>query len=77
MKDHMQQTVGKYIIFIGIALVVAGLILYFGGSRLRWLGHLPGDIRIEKENLRLYFPLTTMILISLLITIIINIIRKI
>lgn len=77
MKDHMQQTVAKYIIFIGIALVLAGLILYFSGNRLKWLGHLPGDIRIEKENFRVYFPITTMILISLLITIIINIIRKI
>jgi hypothetical protein len=73
----MSQTTGKYIIFIGIVLVIAGIILYFGGDRLRWLGHLPGDIRVEKENFRFYFPLTTMILISMIITIIINIIRKI
>jgi len=72
----MPQTVGKYIIFIGIILVVAGLILYFGGDRLKWLGHLPGDIRIEKENFRFYFPLTTMIIVSLLLTLIINIIKK-
>jgi len=72
----MPQTAGKYIIFIGIILVAAGIILYFGGDKLKWLGNLPGDIRIRKDNFRLYFPLTTMILISLVITLIINIIRK-
>jgi hypothetical protein len=72
----MLQSMGKYIIFIGIVLVVAGLILHVGGDRLRWLGHLPGDIRIEKENFRFYFPVTTMILVSLLLTVIIHIIKK-
>jgi hypothetical protein len=72
----MPQTLGKYIIFIGIILVVAGLLLHFGGDRLKWLGHLPGDIRIEKENFRFYFPLTTMIIISILLTLIVNIIKK-
>jgi hypothetical protein len=72
----MPQTTGKYIIFIGIVLVVAGIILHFGGDKLRWIGHLPGDIRIEKENFRFYFPLTTMILVSLVITLLINIIKK-
>ena len=73
----MPQTLGKYIIFIGIMLVLTGLILYFGGDRIKWPGQLPGDIRIEKGNFRFYFPITTMILISLIITLIINIIRKI
>jgi hypothetical protein len=73
----MPQTTGKYIIFIGIILVIAGIILHFGGDKLRWLGHLPGDIRIERENFRFYFPITTMILISLIITLIINFIKKI
>ena len=73
----MPQALGKYIIFIGITLVLIGLILHFGGDRIKWLGHLPGDIRIEKGNFRFYFPITTMILISLIITLIINIIKKI
>jgi hypothetical protein len=62
---------------IGMILLVAGAILFFMGERIRWLGHLPGDIRIEKGNFRFYFPLTTMVLLSLIITLIINIIRKI
>jgi hypothetical protein len=53
------------------------LILYFAGGRLTWLGRLPGDIRIERENFKLYFPLTTMIILSLLLTLILWIIRKI
>jgi hypothetical protein len=73
----MLQATGKYIIFIGIILVVAGIILHFGSDKLRWLGHLPGDIRIERENFRFYFPFTTMIIISLIITLIINAIKKI
>ena len=67
---------GKTLIIIGVILVIAGLIIYFAGDRLNWIGHLPGDIRIEKENSRFYFPITTMILLSALLTLILWIIRK-
>ncbi len=70
------QHLGKYLIIIGIIVIIAGLILYFFGNRLLWLGHLPGDIRVEKENFRFYFPITTMILLSLLLSLILWIIRK-
>jgi len=53
-----------------------GLIVYFAGNKLSWLGHLPGDIRIEKENVRIYFPVTTMILISVVLSLILYLIRK-
>lgn len=71
----MQQT-GKILIIAGIILVIAGLIIYFAGNKLTWLGHLPGDIRIEKENVRFYFPVTTMILVSLILSLILYLIRK-
>jgi H+/Cl- antiporter ClcA len=70
------QQLGKYIIIIGIIAVIAGLIIYFFGNKLSWLGHLPGDIRVEKENFRFYFPITTMILLSLTMSLIIWIIRR-
>lgn len=68
--------IGKYLIIFGIVIFLAGLILYFFGGHLGWLGKLPGDIRVEKENYRFYFPVTTMILISIILTIIVNLIRK-
>jgi H+/Cl- antiporter ClcA len=69
--------VGKILIITGLILVIAGLILYFAGGKLSWLGHLPGDIRVEKENFKFYFPITTMILLSILLTFILWLIRKI
>ena len=71
----MQQT-GKILIVAGIILVIAGLVIYFAGNKLNWLGHLPGDIRIEKENVRFYFPVTTMILVSAVLSLILYLIRK-
>jgi hypothetical protein len=70
------QVLGKYLIYAGIVLIFAGIILYFFTNHLNWLGKLPGDIKIEKENFRFYFPVTSMIIISIILTIIINIIRK-
>jgi len=67
---------GKSLIIIGVILVIAGLIIYFAGNKLHWIGHLPGDIRIEKENFKFYFPITTMILLSVILTVILWIIRK-
>jgi len=72
----MNPETGKYIIAFGILIVIAGIIIYFFHDKLHWIGRLPGDIRIEKENFRFYFPITTMIIFSLLITLIIRIIRK-
>ncbi|MGN6180268.1 MAG: DUF2905 domain-containing protein [Mucilaginibacter sp.] len=69
----MDNQTGKYIIIIGAVILLIGVIVYFFGSNLRWLGHLPGDIRIEKENFRFYFPLTTLILLNLLIFIIVRV----
>lgn len=60
----------------GVLLLFAGALVYFFHDRLNWIGRLPGDIRIEKENFRFYFPVVTMILVSVLVTVIINIIRR-
>lgn len=67
---------GKLIILIGIILIVVGIIVYFAGDKLSWFGRLPGDIRIERENFKFYFPITTMVIISVVLTIILSIIRK-
>jgi len=68
----MSSETGKYIIITGAAIILIGLIVYFFHDKLHWIGRLPGDIRIEKENFRFYFPITTMIIFSLIITLIIR-----
>jgi hypothetical protein len=72
----MDQQTGKYIIASGIFIVIAGTFIYFFHDYFKWFGKLPGDIRIEKESYRFYFPLATMIVISIVITLIINIFKR-
>jgi hypothetical protein len=73
----MNQSTGKWMILFGLVMVIIGVILYFFSDRLHWIGRLPGDIRIERENFRVYIPITTMILFSLFISLIFFLIRKI
>ncbi|HZW71567.1 MAG TPA: DUF2905 domain-containing protein [Hanamia sp.] len=72
----MDQQTGKYIFIVGIVIVFIGIVIYFFHDYFRWIGRLPGDIRIEKNNFRFYFPLATMIIISLVLTILFNIFKK-
>jgi len=72
----MQQQTGKYIIALGVLIAGIGILIYFFHNKLHWIGRLPGDIRIEKDNFRFYFPLTTMIIVSLLLTLIVNILKR-
>lgn len=65
----------RWFIIIGIILVVIGVLLYLTPSIFKWFGHLPGDIRIEKENIRIYIPITSMIVVSMILTLIVNLIR--
>ena len=61
------QHPGWILIVLGLLIVGIGLIWLFGPS-IPWLGKLPGDIRIEGENTKVYIPITTCILLSLLLT---------
>ena len=72
----MNQDTGKYILLAGLIVVVIGVVIYFFHDKLHWIGRLPGDIRVEKENFRFYFPITTMIILSILVTVIIRVARK-
>lgn len=67
---------GKYIIYIGILLVIIGIIWHFFGDKLGWIGNLPGDIKIENENTKVYFPITTMILFSIILSAIMWLLRR-
>ena len=70
------EQIGKILIFTGIILVIAGLIIYFAGDKFSWLGHLPGDIRIVKENVKIYIPITTIILVSIVLSVVLYIISR-
>ena len=72
----MTSETGKWIIGAGVIIIVIGILIYFFHDKVNWIGRLPGDIRIEKENFKFYFPITTMILLSLAATLIIWLIRK-
>jgi hypothetical protein len=71
----MSNSLGKLFIVAGIVITLLGLIIYFFGGRLNFLGKLPGDIRVERENFSFYFPFTSCILISLVITVVVKILR--
>lgn len=73
----MNSATGRYLIVIGLAVVLIGVVVYFLHDKLHWIGRLPGDIRIERENFRFYFPITTLILFSLVLNVLIVLIRKI
>ncbi len=72
----MNQQTGKWIIVAGIVIAIVGVLIYFFNDKLNWLGKLPGDIRIENENTRFYFPIVTMIILSIVISVLINIFKK-
>ena len=62
---------------LGGIIFLAGLVWYFFGDKLNWIGRLPGDLRLVRHNHTLYFPFTTMLLFSILLTLILWLIRKI
>jgi hypothetical protein len=68
------RELGLSLVGLGALLAVAGLLIYWGG--FSWFGRLPGDIRYESESTRIYVPITSMILLSLLLTLIFNLLRR-
>ena len=68
----MNSQTGKWLIAAGVLIVIVGVLVYFFHDKLNWLGRLPGDIRIERDNFRFYFPIMTMIVISIILTLVIN-----
>ena len=67
---------GKWIIIVGGAFVLLGVAVQFAPGLFSWLGKLPGDLRYEKGNFKLFFPLATMILISVVATVLIRLFGK-
>ena len=68
---------GRLLLIIGLAIAFCGFVILIATRYLPWLGNLPGDFRIEGEKYKIYFPLATMILISILGTILLNVVLRI
>ncbi len=68
------RELGLLLVGLGALLAVAGLVLYWGG--FSWFGRLPGDIRYQSESTRVFVPITSMILLSILLTVLLNLARR-
>ena len=64
---------GKMLISIGFTIFIIGVIIYVLGDKIGWFGNLYGDIKVIKSNYSVYFPITSMMLASIMLTIILNI----
>jgi uncharacterized protein HemY len=67
--------IGKALIFMGLIVAALGVLLVLA-PRIPWLGKLPGDILIKKDNFQFYLPITTCIIISLVLTLLLYLFRK-
>ncbi|MBI3965763.1 MAG: DUF2905 domain-containing protein [Chloroflexi bacterium] len=69
------ENLGRALIGFGLVMVILGVVFLFAG-RIPWLGRLPGDIVIQRENFSCFAPIGTMLLLSLLLTIIVNVLGR-
>ncbi len=63
---------GKLMMFLGVALVALGLLMNYAPWLINWFGKLPGDIYIQNEKSTLYFPIVSMLIISVILSLIVN-----
>jgi hypothetical protein len=68
------KTIGQLVVTLGVVLVVVGLVAMRGW--LGWFGNLPGDVRVQRENMHLYIPIVSMLLISILFSVLSYVIRR-
>jgi len=70
----MNRSIGLLVITGGACIIVVGLLIYSGG--LSWFGRLPGDIRYDSGRVHVYIPIVSMLLVSLALTLILNLLRR-
>ena len=68
------RSIGALVVGVGVITVVIGLLIMSGA--LGWFGRLPGDIRIERESVRVYVPIVSMLLISVLLSLVLWVVRR-
>ncbi len=65
---------GPLLIALGVGLILIGLLVWSGG--MSWFGRLPGDIRIERETMRVYVPIVSMVLVSVVLSVVLYLVRR-
>lgn len=70
----MPRSAGLILVVIGVAIALLGLLAWAGA--LGWFGRLPGDIRIEGERTRVYVPIVSMLLVSVVLSIVVTLLRR-
>lgn len=68
---------GRILVIIGLVIALSGAIILVANRFFPWLGNMPGNLSYEGENFKIYFPLGTMILVSILATILLNVLLRI
>tara|TARA_B100000029_G_C17303841_1_gene861728 strand:- start:131 stop:352 length:222 start_codon:yes stop_codon:yes gene_type:complete len=68
---------GRNLFFAGSIIAFMGLIIYFFGDKFSWFGNLFGDFKYESKNMKFYAPITSMLLLSVVLSFVINILIKI
>jgi uncharacterized protein HemY len=66
--------IGNLLMGIGAAVLILGALVRFAPGLFSWFGNLPGDIRIEGDNTRVFIPITSMIIVSVALTLVVNIV---
>jgi hypothetical protein len=69
------RELGKFVAIIGVVITLVGLVMWSGFAP-KWLGRLPGDIRVEREHSVFYFPIVTCIILSILLSLLLSIFRR-
>jgi len=65
---------GLFVVFIGLGIVVVGLLIYSGA--LSWFGRLPGDLNFGGERTRVFIPVTSMLIVSLVLSLVVYVLRR-
>jgi uncharacterized membrane protein len=73
MQPMDARSIGLLLVGVGVVVVLLGLLVSTGA--LSWFGRLPGDIRIEREHTRVFVPITSMLLVSLVLTVLLSLLR--
>jgi hypothetical protein len=68
------MSLGPLLVGVGLVLVIVGLLAWSG--LLGWFGRLPGDIRIERDSVHIYVPIVSMLIVSVVLTLIVQLIRR-